>query len=98
MTDPRRLADIDRDVADAEAQLRELRAEREQARQERNAIICREFDAGSALGQIATRHRMTQSAVQGVLFRSGRTMKTRLLGRGSATSGRLDGRQEGVSP
>jgi hypothetical protein len=94
----RSLADIDRDVADAEARLRELRIEREQARQDRAAIICREFDAGADMGAIATCHRMTHSAVQGVLFRSGRTMRTRLIDRRSPNSEHPDVHQEGASP
>lgn len=69
----RRLSAIDAERAIVEARLADLMAEREDARKAEITAMCRLFDAGLSLKQIARQVGQTKAAVQGVLFRSGRT-------------------------
>jgi hypothetical protein len=69
----RSLAEIDAERAALSARLTELQIERDAARQAQIDGICRLFDAGMAVREIAREVKQTPAAVQGVLFRSGRT-------------------------
>lgn len=69
----RDLAEIDAEIARAEAVLRALRTLRQQKRDELHATIYRQFDRGASVGDLASRYGTTYSAMRGLLHRSGRT-------------------------
>lgn len=77
----RTLAKIDADIEAATARLAELRAERAGARQDGIDRICSLFGAGLSPRQIAREAGTTVAAVQGILWRAGRTLRGRVAAR-----------------
>lgn len=75
------LANIDAEIARTEAALRRLHAERREAVRSFNAEIVADFDAGKSTAELADERGLTYSAVQGVLYRAGRTKVGRMLTR-----------------
>lgn len=73
----RPLSVIDAERAELMARLFDLQVERDAARQAEIDAIVRLFDAGLSVRRIARDINQTPAAVQGVLFRSGRTEKGR---------------------
>lgn len=69
----RPLHEIDAERAAVAHRLNELQLEREAARKAEIEIITRLFDAGLSVRQIALEVKQSPAAVQGMLFRSGRT-------------------------
>ncbi len=75
------LANIDDEIARTEAALRRLHAERRAAIRSFNAEIVADFDAGKSTSEIADKRGVKYAAVQGVLYRAGRTKVGRMLTR-----------------
>lgn len=73
----RPLSEIDAERAAVSARLNALQLEREAARQAEIGTIARLFDAGLSVREIARDTQQSPAAVQGILFRSGRTEKGR---------------------
>lgn len=73
----RTLSEIEADRAAAADRLNELQLEWVAARQAKIDAVTRLFDAGLSIREIARETKQTPAAVQGVLFRSGRTEKGR---------------------
>ena len=73
----RTVAEIDAEITNTRLHLFELQAERDAARQAQIETITRLFDAGMSVREIAREKKQTPAAIQGVLFRSGRTEKGR---------------------
>ena len=69
----RPISSIDAEIADTEAKLRALQEEKRQVGRSRNAVLIADFDSGMDIAEISRARRLPYGAVQGVLFRSGRT-------------------------
>lgn len=69
----RTTAEIDADIASTEAALRRLHSERRAAIRARIAPIVADFDAGMGIAEISEARQLGYSAVQGILYRAGRT-------------------------
>ena len=74
----RAISEIDAERAAVSARLNELQIERDAARQAEIDGICRLFDAGLSIREIARDVRQSPAAVQGVVNRSGRTEAGRI--------------------
>lgn len=73
----RTLAEIDAERAELEARLYDLQVERDAARQMEIDEVVRLFDAGLSFKQIGRQTAKTSAAVQGIIFRSSRTVAGR---------------------
>lgn len=69
----------DIEIAKAKLHLRSLYAARLAAWEKDRDTICREFDAGASVADIAKRYGRKKSAIKGILNRSGRTSRRRDL-------------------
>ena len=73
----RPIAEIEEEIVRCERQLRMLRRERQRAAKAFREELVREFDAGATIADLADRHSIPYTAVQGVLYRAGRTQRGR---------------------
>jgi len=74
----RSVAEIDRDIAQAQLLLRTLFAERRDAIRLKNDELIAEFDAGKDIAEISQERGLPYGSVQGVLYRAGRTQSGRI--------------------
>ena len=81
----RTVAEVDADIAEAQAQLRALHAERRQAKPAAASIIA-DFDAGKSLSNLAEHYRIRLPALRSLLWRHGRTVHGRKLARAVAAA------------
>ena len=73
----RGLQDVNRDIAEAEAKLRALHAERRHIMQAHRDRVVAMFDAGMSIADISAELGLPYGSVQGTLWREGRTLSGR---------------------
>lgn len=74
----RTVAQVDAEIVEAEAALRRLHGERRGAVRAHNDSIVAEFDTGKDIAEISEDRSIPYSAVQGILYRAGRTQAGRI--------------------
>lgn len=90
----RTLADIDADISATELRLSELHEERRRSARDKTAAVCKAWDDGADFHELMRDFKMTRAAVQGLLWRNGRT----LHGRAGLTVQRQRRQADRVSP
>lgn len=86
MSKERGLADIERDIAEAEARVRSLHSERRQFIRSQTERLVSMFEAGKSFAEISAETGIPYGGVQGRLWRAGRTLGGRI-----ATKAKLRG-------